>query len=153
MAAIAKPNSLFMGLPLWRHANTGQNDGVKALLLIFAIYAVPAVIFFGMTIAAVSVANRELILPIERGAWLLPGIVYALAPVLIYRLEMSAPPKGLLNLIDPVLVALLCWFAFVGRITLAIKRPHINRRVAYATIALNLAIPLAVLFFMPPLPQ
>jgi len=126
---------------------------VKALVLMFAIYAVPAVIFFGMTIAAVRVSNRDLLLPIERGAWLLPGIVYTLTPVLIYRLEMSPPPKGLLNLIDPVLVALLCWFVFVGRITLAIRRPHINRAAAYATIAVNLVIAVAVLFFMPPLPQ
>src|SRR6266849_86613 len=119
----------------------------------FAIYAVPAVIFFGMTIAAVRVSNRGLLLPIERGAWLLPGIVYALTPVLIYRLEMSAPPKGLLNLVDPVLVALLCWFVFVGRITLAIKHPHINRQAAYGAIALNMAIALGVLLFVPPLPQ
>ena len=41
----------------------------------------------------------------------------------------------------------------VGRITLAIRRPHINRAAAYATIAVNLAIAVAVLFFMPPLPQ
>ena len=119
----------------------------------FALYAVPAVIFFGMTIAAVRVSNRGLLLPIERGAWLLPGIVYALTPVLIYRLEMSPPPKGLLNLIDPVLVALLCWFVFVARITLGIRRPHINRAAAYATIALNLAIAVGVVFFMPPLLQ
>ena len=66
---------------------------MKALILMFAIYAVPAVIFFGMTIAAVRVSNRDLLLPIERGAWLLPGIVYAITPVLIYRLDMSAPPK------------------------------------------------------------
>jgi hypothetical protein len=126
---------------------------VKALIVMFAIYAVPAVIFFGMTIAAVRVSNRELLLPMERATWLLPGIVYTLTPVLIYRLDMSPPSKGLLNLIDPVLVALLCWLVFVGRITLAIRRPHINRTAAYATIALNLAIAVAVLFWMPPLPQ
>ena len=33
------------------------------------------------------------------------------------------------------------------------ERQHINRAAAYATIALNLAIAVAVLFFMPPLPQ
>jgi membrane-bound metal-dependent hydrolase YbcI (DUF457 family) len=118
-----------------------------------AIYAVPAVIFFGMTIAAVRVANRSLLLPIERGAWILPGLVYTFVPVVIWKLEMSAPPKGLLNLIDPVLVAILCWFVFVGRITLALKHPQINRKAAYATIALNMAIALGVLLFVPPLPQ
>ena len=66
---------------------------------------------------------------------------------------MTMPPKGLLNLIDPVLVALLCWFVFIGRISLAIKHPHINRQAAYATIALNMGIAAAVLLFMPPLPQ
>src|SRR2546426_11071948 len=96
----------------------------------FAIYVVPAVIFFGMTIAAVRVTNRDLLLPIQRGAWLLPGIVYTLTPGLIFRLEMSPPPKGLLDLIDPGLAALLCWFAFVGRITLPLRRPHINRPAA-----------------------
>ena len=118
-----------------------------------AIYAVPAVIFFGMTIAAVRVSNRNLLLPIESGAWILPGLVYTFVPVVFWKLEISAPPKGLLNLIDPVLVALLCWFVFVGRVTLGIRRPNINRRAAYATIALNMAIALGVLLFMPPLPQ
>jgi hypothetical protein len=78
--------------------------------------------------------------------------IYAV-PAVIWKLEISAPPKGLLNLIDPVLVALLCWFVFVGRITLAIKHPQINRKAAYATIALNMAIALGVLLFVPPLPQ
>jgi len=41
----------------------------------FALYAVPAVIFFGMTIAAVRVAHRGLVLPIERAAWILPVFV------------------------------------------------------------------------------
>lgn len=81
------------------------------------------------------------------------GIIYALTPVLIYRLEMSAPPKGPLNLIDPVVVALLCWLVFVGRITLAVKRPQSNRAAAYATIGLNMVIAVAVVLFMPPLPQ
>jgi hypothetical protein len=119
----------------------------------FAIYAVPAVIFFGTTIAAVRISNRGLLLPIERGAWVLPGLVYAFVPVLIYQLEMGEPQKGLLNLIDPVLVAILCWLVFVGRITLAMRRPHINRAAAYTSIALNPAIAVGVLFFMPPLPQ
>ena len=52
-----------------------------------------------------------------------------------------------------MLVALLCWFVFIGRISLAIKHPHINRQAAYATIALNMGIAAAVLLFMPPLPQ
>ena len=118
-----------------------------------AIYAVPAVIFFGMTIAAVRVSNRELLLPIERGAWILPGLVYTFVPALVWKFEMTMPPKGLLNLVDPVIVALLCWFVFIGRISLAIKHPHINRQAAYATIALNMGIAAAVLVFMPPLPQ
>jgi uncharacterized membrane protein YhaH (DUF805 family) len=126
---------------------------LKSLLVMLAIYAVPAVIFFGATIAAVRVSNRELLLPIERGAWILPGLVYAFVPAVVWKLEMTMPPKGLHNLIDPVLIALLCWFAFIGRITLGIKRPHINRQAAYATIALNMAIALGVLFFVPPLPQ
>ena len=126
---------------------------MKSLLLMLAIYVVPAVIFFGMTIAAVRVSNRDLILPIERGAWLLPGLVYTFVPAVVWKLEMTMPPKGLLNLVDPVLVALLCWFVFVGRISLAIKRPQINRQAAYGAIALNMAIAVVVLLFMPPLPQ
>jgi hypothetical protein len=118
-----------------------------------AIYVVPAVIFFGMTIAAVRVSNKELLLPIERSAWILPGFVYTFVPALVWKFEMTMPPKGLLNLIDPVLVALLCWFVFIGRVTLAIKRPNINRQAAYATIGLNMAIGAGALFFIPPLPQ
>lgn len=126
---------------------------MKSLFLMLAIYAVPAVIFFGMTIAAVRVSNKNLLLPIERGAWILPGLVYTLVPAIVWKMEMTMPPKGLLNLVDPVVVALLCWFVFVGRITLGIRRPDINRGAAYATIALNMAIALGVLLFMPPLPQ
>jgi hypothetical protein len=118
-----------------------------------AIYAVPAVIFFGATMAAVRVSRRSLLLPIERGAWILPGLVYTLVPVVIWKLEMVAPAKGLHNLIDPVIVALLCWFVFVGRIALGMRHPHINRRAAYATIGLNMAIALGVLLLVPPLPQ
>jgi hypothetical protein len=126
---------------------------MKSLAILVAIYAIPAVIFFGGTMAVARVARWDVLLPVERAAWLLPGIVYALTPVLIYRLEMSAPPKGLLNLIDPVIVALLCWLVFVGRITLALKRPERNRTAAYGSIALNSGIAVAVVFFMPPLPQ
>jgi len=126
---------------------------MKALLLMLAIYAVPAAIFFGTTIGVLHASRRKLLLPIERGAWLLPGLVYALTPVLIWRLDMSGPPKGLHNLFDPVLVAFLCWLIFVARVTLAINRPQTNRAAAYATIALNMAVAVAVLFLMPPLPQ
>ena len=126
---------------------------MKSLLIMLAIYVVPAVIFFGMTIAAVRVSNRALLLPIERSAWILPGLVYTFVPALVWKLEMTMPPKGLLNLIDPVIVALLCWFVFVGRISLAIKRPDFNRQAAYTTIALNMAIGAAALFLIPPLPQ
>jgi hypothetical protein len=126
---------------------------MKALLLMLAIYAIPAVIFFGATMAVARVARWNVFLPIERGAWLLPGIIYALTPVLIYRLDMSAPPKGLLNLVDPVVVAVLCWLVFVARITLAVKRPQDNRAAAYGTIGLNMAIAVGVVLFMPPLPQ
>lgn len=126
---------------------------MKMLAIYVAIYVIPAVIFFGMTIGAARIANRNLILPIERAAWLLPGLVYAFVPVLIWKLEMTAPPKGLLNLIDPVLVALLCWLVFIGRVRLGLRRPQINRRAAYATIGLNMGIALAVLLFVPPLPQ
>ena len=126
---------------------------MKSLAILVAIYAIPAVIFFGATIAVARVARWNVLLPVERAAWLLPGVVYALTPVLIYRLEMSAPPKGLLNLIDPVIVAILCWLVFVGRITLAVKRPERNRAAAYGTIGLNMAIAVGVVLFMPPLPQ
>ena len=126
---------------------------MKALILIVAIYTVPAAIFFGSTIAVVHVTGRRLLLPIERAAWLLPGLVYALTPVFFWRLGMSGPPKGLHNLFDPVLLAFLCWLIFVARVTLAIKRPQANRAAAYATIAVNMAVAVAVLFLMPPLPQ
>ena len=126
---------------------------MKSLALMFAIYVIPAVNFFGMTIAAVRVSYQKLLLPIELGAWILPGLVYTFVPVVIWKLEMTAPPKGLFNLIDPVLVALACWFVFVGRIRVGIKRPHINRQAAYAAIALNMAIGAGALFFIPPLPQ
>jgi hypothetical protein len=126
---------------------------LKALILMLAIYAVPAAIFFGTTIGVLHASRRKLLLPIERGAWLLPGLVYALTPVLIWRLDMSGPPKGLHNLFDPVLVAFLCWLIFVARVTLAIRRPQANRLAAYATIAVNMAVAVAVLFLMPPLPQ
>lgn len=123
------------------------------LAILLAIYAIPAVIFFGATIALTRVARWNVLLPIDHAAWILPGIVYALTPLAIYRLEMSAPPKGLFNLVDPVLVALLCWLVFVGRLTLARRHPERNRTAAYTTVALNTGIAVGVVLFMPPLPQ
>jgi len=123
------------------------------LAIVLAIYAIPAVIFFGATIAVARVGRWNVLLPVDHAAWILPGIVYALTPLLIYALEMSAPPKGLFNLIDPVIVAVLCWLVFVGRITLAVKRPEKNRAAAYGTIALNAVIAVGVVLFVPPLPQ
>ena len=114
------------------------------LAILLAIYAIPAVIFFGATIAVARVARWNLLLPVDHAAWILPGIVYALTP---------APPKGLFNLIDPVVVALLCWLVFVGRLTLARRHPEKNRTAAYTTIAVNAAIAVGVVLFMPPLPQ
>jgi hypothetical protein len=123
------------------------------LALMLAIYAIPAVILFGATMAVDRVSRWNFVLPVERFAWLLPGIVYALAPMLIYRLEFTLPPKGLWNLVDPMVVAILCWLAFVGRLAWARKRPQSNRPAAYATIGLSMAIAVAVVLFMPPLPQ
>jgi hypothetical protein len=115
------------------------------LALMLAIYAIPAVILFGATMAVDRVARWNVVLPVERVAWLLPGIVYALTPM--------APPKGLWNLMDPMVVAILCWLAFVGRVAWARKHPQNNRAAAYATIGLSMAIAVGVVFFMPPLPQ
>ena len=123
------------------------------IALMLALYTLPAVILFGATMAVARSSRWNVLLPVERGAWLLPGIVYAVTAPLIYRLDMSPPPKGVLNLIDPLLVALLCWLVFVGRITLGVKRPQSNRVVAYATIALHVAIGIGVVFLVPPLPQ
>jgi hypothetical protein len=114
------------------------------LALLLAIYAIPAVIFFGATIAVARVSRWNLVLPIDHGAWIVPGIVHALTP---------APPKGLFNLIDPVVVALLCWLVFMGRIALAHKHPQQNRTAAYTTVGLNAVVAVGVVLFMPPLPQ
>ena len=123
------------------------------LPLLLAIYAVPAAILFGGTMAVERAARWNVMLPIERGAWLLPGIVYALAPAVLHRMDFPPSPKGLFNLVDPLVVALLCWLAFVGRLAWGLKRPHSNRTAAYATIGLSMAIAVAVVLFMPPLPQ
>jgi hypothetical protein len=71
----------------------------------------------------------------------------------ISRLGASLPPKGLWNLMDPAVVAVLCWLAFTGRIAWGLKRARSNRAAAYATIALSMAIAVAVLLYLPPLPQ
>src|SRR5258708_9209373 len=126
---------------------------MKALLLMLAIYAVPAAIFFGTTIGVLHASRRKLLLPIERGAWLLPGLVYAATPVLIWRLDMSGPPKGFHNLFDPMLLAFLCWLIFLAPVTLAINRPQVNRAAAYAPIPVSMAVAVAVLFRLPQLPQ
>ena len=86
-------------------------------------------------------------------AWLFPGVVYALAPALLQRLDVQPAPKGLFNLVDPAVVAILCSLAFAGRVAWAVKRPQANGTAAYATIGLNMAIAVVVLLFMPPLPQ
>jgi hypothetical protein len=126
---------------------------VKALALLFAIYLVPAAILFGATIAVARFARWKVLLPLELGTWILPGIVHVLVPVLIYSLDLSPPPKGLFNLIDPAVVALLCWLVFMARIAWGVKRPQSNRTAAYAAIGVNLVIAVGVVFFMPPLPQ
>lgn len=118
------------------------------LALLVAIYVIPAATLFGGTIAVVRASRWNVVLPVEWGAWLLPGVVYALAPTVV-----SSPPKGLFNLIDPVVVALLCWLAFVGRLAWGVKHPQSNRTAAYATIGLSMAMAVAVVLFMPPLPQ
>jgi hypothetical protein len=126
---------------------------LKALALLFAIYLVPAAILFGATIAVARVARWNVLLPIELLTWILPGIIHVLMPVLIYSLDLTPPPRGLWNLMDPAVVAVLCWLAFVGRIIWAFKHPQSNRTAAYAAIGINIAIAVAVVFIMPPLPQ
>lgn len=118
-----------------------------------AIYAVPAVILFGSTMAIDRVSRWRVVLPVERVAWLLPGIVYALTPMVMHRLELTLPPKGLWNLMDPMVVAILCWLAFMARIAWGVKHLASNRAAAYATIGGNMLIAVAVVLFMPPLPQ
>ena len=114
------------------------------IALMVALYTLPAAILFGATIALARVRRWKVVLPVERGAWLLPGIVYAVTP---------GAPKGIGNLIDPVVVALLCWLLFAARLAVAVKRPSSNRPAAYATIALTMAIAAGVALLMPPLPQ
>lgn len=92
------------------------------------------------------------LLPIEYGSWLLPGFVYALTPAVLHRLHVSPSPKGLFNLIDPVVVAILCSLAFLG-LAFGVRRPRNNQAAAYATIAAHTAIAVAILLYMPPLPQ
>ena len=118
-----------------------------------AIYALPAVILFGATIAVDRVYRWNILLPVERVAWLLPGIVYALTPMMIHRADLALPPKGLWNLMDPMLVAIFCWLAFMGRIAWGLRHRPGNRAAAYATIWVNMLIAVAVVFFVPPLPQ
>ena len=118
-----------------------------------AIYAVPAVILFGATMAIERVSRWNVVLPVERIAWLVPGIVYALTPMAIHRLDLALPPKGLWNLMDPMVVAVLCWLAFMARIAWGLKHRARNRAAAYATIGVNMLIAIAVVLFMPPLPQ
>ena len=97
--------------------------------------------------AVARMARWNVLLPIERAAWLLPGIVYALV------FERGPSPKGLFNLADPAVVAILCWLAFVARLAWGVKHPQSNRAAAYATIGLSMAIAVAVVLYMPPLPQ
>jgi hypothetical protein len=123
------------------------------LAILVAIYVIPAAILFGGTVAVARVSRWNVLLPVERAAWLLPGVVHALTPMAISRLGASVPPKGLWNLMDPMVVAVLCWLAFTGRIAWGLKRPQTNRAAAYATIALSMAIAVAVVLYMPPLPQ
>ncbi|HWI39582.1 MAG TPA: hypothetical protein VNU64_24265 [Burkholderiales bacterium] len=123
------------------------------LAILAAIYVIPAAILFGGTIAVARVSRWNVLLPVERISWLLPGIVHALTPMALSRLGAGVPPKGLWNLMDPMLVAVLCWLAFTGRIAWGLKRPQSNRVAAYATIALSMAIAVAVVLYMPPLPQ
>ena len=123
------------------------------LALLLAIYAIPAVILFGGAIAVDRASRWNLVLPFEWGTWLLPGVVYALTPMAIYRLGLTVPPKGLWNLMDPMVVAVLCWLAFMGRLAWGRQQRERNRTAAYATIGLSMAIAVAVVFFMPPLPQ
>ena len=123
------------------------------LAILVAIYVIPAAILFGGTMAVARVARWNVMLPVERASWLLPGIVYAFAPALLNRFGVAPAPKGLFNLVDPVVVALLCWLAFVGRLAWGRKHPQSNRAAGYATIGLSMAIAVAVVLFMPPLPQ
>ena len=123
------------------------------LAILVAIYVIPAAILFGGTIAVARVSRWNVLLPIERISWLLPGIVHAFTPMAISRLGASVPPKGLWNLMDPMVVAVLCWLAFVGRLGWGRNHPQSNRAAAYATIALSMAIAIAVVLYMPPLPQ
>lgn len=118
-----------------------------------AIYAVPAVILFGATMAIERVSRWNVVLPVERFAWLAPGIVYALTPMAIHRLDLTLPPKGLWNLMDPMVVAVLCWLAFTARIAWGRKHRERNQAAAYATIGVNMLIAIAIVLFMPPLPQ
>jgi hypothetical protein len=127
-------------------------------LPIFGFYAAPAFVLFGITIAAVRFSRAASLLPVEYAAWLLPGLVYWLIPLLMYEarwhgIETQLPAKSLANLIEPVIVAVLCWVVFVGRIAIAKGKPQINRQAAYWSIGVSVAIGIAVLFLMPALPE
>jgi hypothetical protein len=126
--------------------------------LLLALYVVPALVLFGVTFLALHLMRRHLVLPIEYGTWLLPGVIYWSLPLLVYELRwhgvnFGAPTKSLANLVEPFILALLCWLVFIVRAVTGSKRPHINRQAAYLGIVAGVVLAVAILFAVPTLPE
>jgi hypothetical protein len=126
-------------------------------VVILGLYVAPAVVLFGFTFVVLRISKTALILPFEYGTWLLPGIIYWIIPVLIYEARWYGvdmqPPKSLVNLGEPVLVAVLYWLIFIARLIAARKQPQINQRAAYWCAGAGIAISVAMPFVMPLLPE
>jgi hypothetical protein len=127
------------------------------VLVLFALYLVPALLLFGAT-AIVARGKSGLLLPLEYGSWVLPGLVYAAIPALVYEarwhgVDVQLPPKSMVNLFEPILVAILCWIVFVVRIAVAVRTPVHNARAAYSSIVTCVLIAVGVLLLFPPLPE
>ena len=123
-------------------------------LVYFGFYTVPALVLFGATLIAVHLRREGVLLPVDFGGWILPGLVYYGVPQLIYQLrwygiDLEAPSKSLANIIEPPLVALLSWLAFLVRIRAGTKNPYLNKRAAYWAVGVGVVFAIAVLFFVP----
>jgi hypothetical protein len=123
-----------------------------AFAVLYGLYAVPAVVLFGATLAVLRSRETPRLLGAEYWVWLLPGLVYwALSQPL--GLEQAFGGKSLSNLIEPMVLAGTAWMLFLVRLVVAASRPSLNRVAAYLFIGLCNLAALGVLALMPSLPE
>jgi len=125
---------------------------MEAFQILLPYYLIPAGLIIAACVSVSLLLQRPRIFPAEYVAWLFPGITYWLLFEPLH-LEQAFAGKTLANLIEPIVIGVLCGILFGLRVLVGATNPRLNKVAALWFLGLSNVVALAVFVLMPNLPE